>query len=234
MRDIKVRLTAVTIALTLLLAGCVPGGGPPTAYTVEPGDTLAKIAQVNGTTVEELVELNKISYPSLETDPGAIEVGWKLQMPGKRGHIKGIITINTPSANAGAPTAAPLDRNAFEMEIVRLVNEERAKAGLAPLEVDPGLMGFARERSEDMVAREYFSHYDPETGEPLAHRVGAGENIITLIYTTQTTDRDTREAVGDWMGSEGHRNNIMRDGITRTGVGIAAGDNYIVVTQLFK
>ena len=45
----------------------------------------------------------------------------------------------TPSLGSG-PTAAPLDRDAFEMEVVRLVNKERVKAGLAPLEVDPGLM----------------------------------------------------------------------------------------------
>jgi uncharacterized protein YkwD len=228
MKNIQVRLTPVVLAL-LLAAGCVPAG-QPAVYTVEPGDTLAKIAQAQGTTVEELVELNKTSYPSLKTDPGAIEVGWELQVPGKGGGIGEIITINTPSANAGAPTAVPLDRDAFEQEIVRLVNEERAKAGLAPLEVDPGLMRLARERSEDMVARGYFSHYDPVTGADISG--DAGENISK--QGTRWSGPRIQEIVNGWMESDGHRKNILNSGATRTGVGVAIANNEIVVTQLFK
>ena len=233
MKNIQVRLTPVVLAL-LLAAGCVPAGGQPAVYTVEPGDTLAKIAQAQGTTVEELVELNKEIYPSLETNPGAIEVGWKLQVPGsKSGGIKDTITINTPSANAGAPTSVLLDRDAFEMEIVRLVNEERTKAGLAPLKVDPALMEFARERSEDMVARGYYSHNDPVTGELIAHRVGAGENILKnrASFLSLTT---AKGSVATWMRSEGHRKNILRPECSQTGAGVFVGENYMMVTQLFK
>ncbi len=219
-------ITTFTIWFLLcvpLLAGCAPSAR---TYTVQPGDTLAKIAQANDTTVGELVDLNKTSYPSLATNPGAIEVGWTLKLPG--GGIK--VVINTPSTSTG-PTAVPLDRDAFEMEIVRLVNEERVKAGLAPLEVDPGLMQFARERSEDMVAREYFDHTDPATGEDLTP--DAGENIYKFLATTALTNRNAMRAVSDWMKSEGHRKNILRNGITKTGVGAAIGNDYIIVTQLF-
>jgi len=154
-------------------------------------------------------------------------VGWKLTLPGGGGGIK--IVINTPGAG-GAPTTTPLDRDAFEAEIVRLVNEERITAGLSPLEVDPGLMQFARERSEDMVAREYYSHNDPVTGEDLTPNIGenllknrAGHLSLTIA----------QGSIATWMRSEGHQNNILAGHSTKTGVGVAIGNGYIIVTQLF-
>ncbi|MBN1581446.1 MAG: LysM peptidoglycan-binding domain-containing protein [Anaerolineae bacterium] len=224
------------LTCVMLLTGCALAL-ESTVYTIQPGDTLAKIARANGTTVGELVELNKASYPSLETNPAAIEVGWKIEMPGgSSGDIR--VTIKTPSAG---PTTVPLDRDAFEMEVLRLVNEERTKAGLAPLEVDPGLMQFARERSEDMVARNYISHYDPQTNEKLYSKTlreyGYGghiaENATKLLATTSVSDKSAKRAVSNWMRSEGHRKNISSSQDHKTGVGIAVGSNYIIVTQLF-
>jgi hypothetical protein len=56
-----------------------PGDG--LTYTVQPGDSLTKIAGKAGTTSKELIRLNATAYPSLETNPSAIEVGWVLRLP---------------------------------------------------------------------------------------------------------------------------------------------------------
>jgi LysM repeat protein len=53
-------------------------GGAPGTYTVQKGDMLSKIAKEFDTSVAVLVELNKDRYPSLETNPGLIQHGWKL------------------------------------------------------------------------------------------------------------------------------------------------------------
>lgn len=179
--------------------------------------------------MDRLVELNQETYPSLATDPGAIEVGWKLEVPGSGGGIQ-VTVKKTPSPGSG-PTATPMDRDAFEMEIVRLVNEERTKAGLALLEVDPGLMQFARERSEDMVKREYVSHYDPTTGEDLSG--AAGENIARFSSRWSTLSDLPQRSVGYWIASEGHRKNILDAGAHRTGVGVAVGGGNVIITQIF-
>jgi uncharacterized protein YkwD len=231
-KDTNRSLIQVLVALicALVVAGCAPSAASSVLYIVQRGDTLAKIAAANDTTVEKLVELNVEAYPSLESNPGAIEVGWELKVPSSSGGIQ--VTIKkTPSLGSG-PTVAPLDRGAFEMEVVRLVNEERVKAGLAPLEVDPGLMEFARERSEDMVKRGYFGHNDPATGEILAHRARAGENINKNSVKTSYSAHLAKRFVDSWMGSDGHRGNILAAKYKRTGVGVALGE-YVVIAQLF-
>lgn len=49
--------------------------------TVQPGDTLSRLAFENNTTVVALVEANADRYPSLRDRPGLIEVGWLLRLP---------------------------------------------------------------------------------------------------------------------------------------------------------
>jgi len=52
-----------------------------TTYTVQPGDSLSKIAKRFGVSVEDIVEANRKKYPSLVTDRANIEVGWELLVP---------------------------------------------------------------------------------------------------------------------------------------------------------
>ncbi|MEW6432390.1 MAG: LysM domain-containing protein [Myxococcota bacterium] len=54
------------------------GGG---SYKIQSGDTLSKIAQRHGVTVQQLVDANKARYPGLATNANAIQVGWSLTIP---------------------------------------------------------------------------------------------------------------------------------------------------------
>ena len=49
-----------------------------TTYTVRAGDSLSSIARAWGTTVQQLQAWNAERYPSLLTDPNALQVGWVL------------------------------------------------------------------------------------------------------------------------------------------------------------
>jgi hypothetical protein len=54
-------------------------------YTVRRGDTLARIARLNGTDGRSIAYWNRIAYPSLDPDsdsykPDYVAVGWKLQL----------------------------------------------------------------------------------------------------------------------------------------------------------
>ncbi len=111
------------------------------------------------------------------------------------------------------------------LEVVRLVNEERTKQGLEPLDVDENLMELARIRAEELEGK--FSHERPD-GTHIAQTFSGGENIAG--------DYPSPSAVMEaWMGSEGHRNNILRERFHYIGVGCyqdANGDLHWV--QLFS
>ena len=220
----------VAILLAITITSC-----SPQSYRVQPGDTLALIAAEHGTSVEKLVELNQDQYPSLAENPGLIEAGWELQLPGGSSGNSSRDSVSAWPYPTLEPTATvevkTLSREEAELEIVRLVNEERVKAGLPALEIDPGLMQLARSRSEDMAARGYFSHYDPETGKCLAGE-NASENIAAFFGARISLDVP-RNAVNSWMRSEGHKANILRSNRHRTGVGVTIGWR-IIITQVFK
>ena len=136
-----------------------------------------------------------------------------------------------------APTPAPDHTpSKFEMEVVRLVNIEREKAGLKPLVADPLLMKGARAKSKDMVDNRYFSHNSPTYGSPfnmmktfgIRYR-NAGENIASGQRTPDSVVRA-------WMNSPGHRANILSSKYGKIGVGYAyttAGNYHHYWTQWF-
>ncbi len=66
------------------------------SVTVKPGDSLGKLAKANGVTLEALVQANVGRYPGLATNANAIQVGWKLQLPGA-------VTAPPPAATVTQP-----------------------------------------------------------------------------------------------------------------------------------
>lgn len=172
-------------------------------HTVVSGDTMWKIAVKYKVGLSEIISANKqISNPEL-IYPGQV--------------------LNIPSLDEGT-----LD---YEKEVVRLVNEQRAKYGLSALTEDWELSRVARYKSQDMKDKKYFSHTSPTYGSPfemmkafgLSYRY-AGENIAM-------GQRTPKEVVNAWMNSQGHRANILNGSYKKIGVGYVAGGNYW--TQMF-
>lgn len=164
------------------------------SYTVQSGETLNTISQK----VEEVVE-----------DIRAVNTSLKSTSTVYSGQV-----INIPDHRY---------EKSLEKEVVRLTNNERAKAGLAPLTYDWELSRVARIKSEDMRDNNYFSHYSPTYGDPyvMMRDFGftfskAGENLAAR--------QDTPEKVVDnLMSSDSHRENILNPNFKRMGVGYANG-----------
>ncbi|MHA6252662.1 CAP domain-containing protein [Oceanobacillus sp. CAU 1775] len=119
----------------------------------------------------------------------------------------------------------------FEQQVVDLTNQERAKAGLKPLQADTSLSGVAREKSRDMAVNNYFAHQSPTYGSPfdMMKKYGisynaAGENIAKGQTSPQ-------QVVTAWMNSAGHRANILNGNFTHIGVGYVSQGNHW--TQMF-
>lgn len=128
----------------------------------------------------------------------------------------------------------PIVRPDLEERMLELVNAERIKNGLSPLDPDPELTEVARKHSEDMLARGYFSHYTPEGKTPFDRMKAshvrfrtAGENLAlapTLIIAHKGL-----------MNSPGHRANILNANFGRCGIGILdAGMHGLMISQEFR
>jgi len=135
------------------------------------------------------------------------------------------------------PEATAEGRECFDMdsvacEVFHRTNHERASAGLPALAYNGGCFRMAQDQSEDMLARGYFSHRRPATGNApgesfteRAKRFGLknwiGENIAR--------NGNAAGVVGRWMNSPGHRKNILNPKYNSFGVGYREG----YYTQVF-
>jgi uncharacterized protein YkwD len=121
----------------------------------------------------------------------------------------------TPSPTPTATATPPSADATYEARIVELVNVERAKAGLRPVVASACADGYARAWSASMAASGQLVHRS-DLGAVMRD-CGAsaiGENIA---YGNVTAD----QMMDMWMGSTGHRDNILRPSYTHIGVGIA-------------
>ncbi|MBO5338233.1 MAG: SafA/ExsA family spore coat assembly protein [Clostridia bacterium] len=120
---------------------------------------------------------------------------------------------------------------AYENEVVRLVNIERDKQGLKPLVSDWQLSRVARYKSQDMQDNGYFSHNSPTYGSPFDMMKSFGISYRTAGENIARGQRTPKEVVNAWMNSSGHRANILNSSFTKIGVGYAKDGNYW--TQMF-
>ncbi|MCH0570850.1 CAP domain-containing protein [Streptomyces sp. MUM 136J] len=121
---------------------------------------------------------------------------------------------------------------AVEAEVLRLVNEERAKVGCSPLAANSSLTALAEAFSEDMAARGFFDHTDPDGATPWDRAAKAGitdlggENIAR-------GQADAAAVMEAWMNSPGHRANILNCDFKTLGVGVHYGSGGPWWTQDF-
>jgi uncharacterized protein YkwD len=104
-------------------------------------------------------------------------------------------------------------------EVFRLVNEERSANGLAPYEWNAELALAAQLHAEDMVAQDYFSH-DSLDGRDFVQRArDAGYDGSPRGENIAAGQRTPEQVMQSWLGSSGHRANILSSSSTEIGVG---------------
>jgi uncharacterized protein YkwD len=115
--------------------------------------------------------------------------------------------------------------------VLALLNQQRTKRGLRPLQRNPMLDEAAAFQSRDMVVHRYFEH-QRRGGPGLVRRIrstgylrGAaswkvGENIAWAEAHLATPEH----LVAGWMASHGHRANILDRAFRNIGIGVVPGE----------
>ena len=144
--------------------------------------------------------------------------------------------LGAPAALAGpaCESANATPALAGERQLVRatlcLLSAERASAGLSQLRPEPRLSQAARRHAADMARRRYFDH-DSLDGSSFLERIrragylrGAGSWRVGENIAWGSGWRSTpRSVTRAWMGSQGHRANILSPRFRDIGIGVARG-----------
>ncbi len=124
-----------------------------------------------------------------------------------------------------------------ESELVRLLNEDRKRAGLPPLTLDERLTKIARAHSEEMAKKRTVFHHSPTTGTP-EDRVRRAHIKNSMLAENLAQAGSEDEAERSLLDSPGHRRNILDPALTKVGIGVATvqsaqGNRVLYITQLF-
>lgn len=136
------------------------------------------------------------------------------------------------------PRVARVTATSDEQRAFDLINEQRQRRGESSLMWDAELTRMAREHSQNMAERNFFDHTDPQ-GRNMTMRARAGgvtgwSAIAENIAYNSGYDDPAAFAVERWLVSAKHRENILRDGFTHSGIGVArAADGRVFFTQVF-
>lgn len=196
------RLLYILSTVTIITATATTASAV-TTHTVQPGDSMWKIAVKYQAGLSEIKEAN----PHIKNP--------EMIYPGD------IITIPEKDTTA----------RAYEKEVIRLVNQERAKVGLKALTEDWELSRVARYKSQDMRDNNYFSHTSPVYGSPFDMMKSFGITYKSAGENIARGQINPDAVVRAWMNSSGHRKNILNASYTKIGVGYVAEGRYW--TQMF-
>lgn len=137
-----------------------------------------------------------------------------------------------PPAQTATPSPSADQVAAARAAVLTLVNQERATAGCKPLTASTSLDGLAQAFSDDMAARGFFSHTDPDGDDPWDRAKARG--ITDLSAENIARGQPTAAAVMDaWMNSPDHRRNILDCSYSTLGVGVHFGPDGPWWTQDF-
>lgn len=146
--------------------------------------------------------------------------------------------LGAPGAGGSAGDIGPpaTTRPEIEQRVFALINRERVAHGRAALAWDEAAFAFARAHSADMARYTYIGHEAPGGGV-LKERVAAAQLRVEAARENVGHAWGPGEAHVAFMGSPGHRENLLADDVERGAVGIAADPHdprAFYITEFFR
>lgn len=190
------------------------------------GDSMWRIAKRYKVPFRVILDLNK-HYPN----PDLIHPNDDIQLPdGDHGQ-----STDQPNAQQGKEIAEQAGSTVQADEVLKLVNQERAKQGLKALVLSDELTNVATIKAKDMRDKNYFDHTSPTYGSPFEMMRHFGINYSSAGENIAAGQKTAQEVMNSWMNSSGHRANILNKDYEQLGVGYVEGGSYGTYwVQMFK
>ena len=121
-----------------------------------------------------------------------------------------------------------------EVQLLALVNGERAAAGLPALVFDEALVPVGRAHAVEMFEQGYFAHESPTTGDPF-DRLAAADVAYLAAGENLAFAPDLPTAHRGLMNSPGHRANILSPAFGRAGMAVIRSRYHgLMIVQMFR
>ena len=149
--------------------------------------------------------------------------------------MRGLAAIVLTLLLAGCAAEAPPETPAMYVDMstpgakldpvvaASMISQYRANNGLGAVEVDPDLMRLAEAQSSAMAAKDKLDH---DVKAPLAKRLAAGGYPATVAVENVSAGYHTlAEAFSGWRDSPPHRENMLKNGVTKMGIAAVYAPN---------
>ncbi len=258
------KFAMVALGMGLVIAGCSAPTVPtftPTLLPVQvqvstvshptlPPATASPTWVPTATSAPTRTELPPSPTPTRQTAATRTATSIPATAPGAATATTAATAVLTNTAEAAAaavsqpgpalpPGGTAQDVAAAEQQTIDLINAHRAAQSLPPLARDETLMGIARARVADMVARNYTGHYDPVTGAGLGKAMmqAAGYNSGFMAENWYGWPQGPAEAVNQAMnffiGDPPHNEVLIGANFVGVGVGLAWNGKEWLLVQDF-
>lgn len=228
-------VTVIALSLCLILAG----GAPLSVYAQ---DNAVETETVQATDENTQVDSLEVESGDIESEePGTLDDVLREESANESAQAGGEIGEAESFENIGEDASLSLQDTAeatvnvsvfgqqmysYAFKVLDLVNKERKKAGVEPVTMDKDLLEAAMLRSYETAI--YFSHTRPNgTDCSTVSSKTFGENIAAGLA-------DPSSVMGAWMGSSGHKTNILDPNWTSVGIGCVMVYNSIYWVQCFS
>jgi uncharacterized protein YkwD len=156
---------------------------------------------------------------------------------------KSAIPFHLQQQSSGKSLSPAALSQQVESLIFQESNEARQGKKLKAFGSEELLTKTARDHAQDMMKRNYLSHFSPEKKsvvdrlrkyQPKLER-SVGENLHTISSANGLVDPQAiaDQMMKDWMNSSSHRKNILSKNFEYLGVGCTSDGNQIFCVQVF-
>lgn len=188
--------------------------------------------------VAELLTLILVAAIPVPSEAHTLAEAGALAFPAEaQANVVAMSSSGDSSALNSLPAAYP-EQNPAETRLLDLLNGSRVERGLSALRLEPRLIALAKQRSDDLVTRDYFSHTTPEgttvfddmDRQHITYLL-AGENLGRCNYPLPESAQIVHQA---FLKSPDHAENELDPSFNRVGIGMAVAPNgFIYYTELF-
>jgi uncharacterized protein YkwD len=195
---------------------------------------------INATILPDNDESDPVPSPESTTTTAGVPIEITATPPDSSFNIPQL-PVKIADTKTQATTLSPRTQPDLTAILHTLTNTTRLEYNRTNVTLDARLSMLAKERSEDMIDQNYFSHISPDGCDLQCRFTKSNYKTLTwgenLAESTSYKMLNSQELAGmfmeSWLKSSSHRDNLLSTQFTHHGIGVATKAGRIVVTVIF-